>query len=53
MKDINPDCNVFIKNLDESITTKDVDTYFSKFGQIFSSKVVLGDNGESRGYGYI
>lgn len=44
---------MYIKNIDPKITIKDLDSYFSKYGVIFSSKISLDDNGNSLGYGYV
>ena len=53
MRDITPEANVFVKNMDPTLTVKILDTTFSKFGNIFSSKIAVDENGESLGYGYI
>ena len=45
--------NIFIKNLDKTITHKELYDTFSMFGNIFSCKVELDKNNESKGYGYI
>ena len=44
--------NVFIR-LDKSIKIEEVDKELSKFGEIVSSKIPVGENGESRGIGYV
>ena len=39
--------------MDKSIKIEDIDKVLGQFGKIFSSKISLYDNGESRGYGYV
>ncbi|KAI8065739.1 hypothetical protein BC940DRAFT_303469 [Gongronella butleri] len=45
--------NIFIKNLDPSVTTKSLLDTFSSFGQITQCKIVTDDRGQSKGYGFI
>ncbi|XP_058074960.1 polyadenylate-binding protein 7 [Magnolia sinica] len=45
--------NLFVKNLNESINNVKLHDMFSKFGKILSCKVVMTQDGKSRGYGFV
>lgn len=44
--------NLFVKNLDSSVTSACLQTIFSKFGPILSCKVAE-ENGKSKGFGFV
>lgn len=44
--------NLYVKNLDESVTDEQLKTEFSKYGQINSAKIMR-ENGRSKGFGFV
>lgn len=44
--------NLFVKNLDFSISSSCLECIFSKYGTILSCKVA-GENGRSKGFGFV
>lgn len=45
--------NLFIKNLDDSITSEILEEEFKPFGTITSAKVMVDDSGKSKGFGFV
>lgn len=45
--------NIFVRNLDPSVTTKSLHDTFAQYGSIVSCKVVTDVNGQSKGYGFV
>ncbi|KHN18709.1 Putative polyadenylate-binding protein, partial [Glycine soja] len=45
--------NLFVKNLPESIDNAGLQDMFKKYGNILSSKVVMSEDGKSKGYGFV
>jgi polyadenylate-binding protein len=45
--------NVFVKNFSETITARDLEDLFGKFGVVLSSKVCYDDTGKPLGYGFV
>jgi polyadenylate-binding protein len=45
--------NIFIKNIDASVTSRDLLDTFSQFGNILSCKVASSDDGKSKGFGFV
>ena len=51
--DFKPKANIFVKNLDPQVTTKQLEEHTKEFGNILSCVVRLDDKGDSLGYGYV
>ena len=45
--------NVFIKNLPEELEETTLTELFEKYGQITSLKIMKGDDGKSKGFGFV
>ncbi len=45
--------NLFIKNIDQSVTPKEFEKFFSSQFQVKTSLLKTDKNGESHGYGYV
>jgi polyadenylate-binding protein len=45
--------NLYIKNLDDTITDEKLRTEFSQFGTITSAKIQTDDKGNSKGFGFV
>mmetsp|Transcript_18654 Transcript_18654/g.18634 ORF Transcript_18654/g.18634 Transcript_18654/m.18634 type:complete len:553 (+) Transcript_18654:6-1664(+) len=52
-KERDPEANIFIKNIHESVTYKDLESHFKSFGNILSSKISFDENGNSKKYGFV
>eukprot|EP01025_Chloroclados_australasicus_P061321 TRINITY_DN80521_c0_g1_i4.p2 TRINITY_DN80521_c0_g1~~TRINITY_DN80521_c0_g1_i4.p2 ORF type:complete len:541 (-),score=114.94 TRINITY_DN80521_c0_g1_i4:157-1779(-) len=48
----NNGCNIFIKNLEKNIMTKELHNTLEDFGTILSCKVALDNEGKSKGYAF-
>lgn len=45
--------NLFVKNLDESITSETLEEEFKPFGTITSARVMVDETGKSKGFGFV
>jgi polyadenylate-binding protein len=45
--------NVYIKNLTESVTDEELTEMFKNFGAVLSAKVMVNEDGEGRGFGFV
>jgi len=45
--------NLYVKNLDDSVDDERLKQEFSKFGEISSARVMVGDNKQSKGFGFV
>jgi polyadenylate-binding protein len=52
-RDRDPEANLFVSELPEKATAKDLEEFFSKFGPIVSTKVSYDKNLKSNKYGYV
>lgn len=52
-KDIDPQANVFIKNIPANATLQALEDKFDPFGSIVSSKIAFNKDGQSLGYGFV
>ena len=50
---LSTESNVFIKNIEKSMTNKDLHDLFRQYGDILSAKVCCDDEGNSKGFGFI
>ena len=45
--------NIFVKNIDTTVTHKELHSRFSQHGNVLTVKIAANQNGESLGYGYV
>lgn len=45
--------NLYVKNLDDSMTDKDLHAAFEKFGTITSARIMKNQDGSSKGFGFV
>jgi len=53
VRDLPPEANIYVKNLDPHVTVKDLHNHFSQVGPVLCAKVSTNSEGESLGYGYV
>lgn len=49
----NPDTNIYIKNIPDLVTPRQVLEHFSQFGEVLSAKIPENEEGNHFGFGYI
>ncbi|PIC21239.1 hypothetical protein B9Z55_026150 [Caenorhabditis nigoni] len=45
--------NLYVKNIDEELTDEGLRAHFASFGTITSAKVMVDENGRSKGFGFV
>jgi polyadenylate-binding protein len=53
LKELDRSANIYVKNLHSEVTGKDLEEAFSKYGEVFSTKVAQDDQQNSLMYGYV
>ncbi len=54
IKELDPEANIFVKNVPNSVVAPEFETFFSQFGDVFSTKLNKFDKSEGgTGYGYV
>jgi len=53
IRDLPPEGNIYVKNVDPHATVKDLHNHFSDIGPILCCKISTNSEGESLGYGYV
>jgi len=53
MRELSPEANLYVKNLDPSVTVKDLHGHFSQLCTVVCAKVATDSEGKSLGYGYV
>ena len=51
--DFDPKANIFIKNLDKEVSTRQIDELCQQFGSLMCCSVRTDENGQSLGYAYV
>mmetsp|Transcript_18653 Transcript_18653/g.18631 ORF Transcript_18653/g.18631 Transcript_18653/m.18631 type:complete len:552 (+) Transcript_18653:6-1661(+) len=52
-KERDPEANIFVKNINENVTYKELESHFKSYGNILSSKISYDENGNSKKYGFV
>jgi len=53
VRDLPPEANIFVKNLDRNVIVKDLQALFSQIGPVLSTHIATNSEGISLGYGYV
>ncbi|CAG9322842.1 unnamed protein product [Blepharisma stoltei] len=52
-KERDPEANIFVKNINENVTYKELENHFKDYGGILSCKISYDENGISKKFGFI
>jgi len=53
IREIPPEANIYIKNIDPAVNVKELHEFFGEAGPLISAKIATDSEGNSLGYGYV